>query len=97
MEVRGSTRAAGSAGLLGTDFLTAGLKSDLLGALGTAADVFDPVGTLLPMPSRGDGNGNEDPGRALAGFSPKEGGREISAGMSAKEEESRQKLKKKKQ
>ena len=87
----------GSVGLSGKDFLTAGLKSDLLGALGTAADVFDPVGTLLPVPSRGDGNGNEDLDRALAGFSPEEGGREISAGMSAKEEESRQKFKKKQQ
>ena len=92
MEVRGSTWAAGSAGLLGKDFLTAGLKGEPLEALGIAADFFDPVGILLPAPSKGDGNGNEDPERALAVSSPKEVGRKASAGMSAKEEEPRQKL-----
>ena len=93
MEVRGSTWAAELAGLLGKDFLTAGLKGDPLEALGITADFFDLVGVLLPAPSKGDGIGNEDPGRALAVSGPKE---VASAGKSAKEEETRQKLKKKK-
>ena len=93
--VHGSTRVAGAAGLSGRDFLTADLRGDLLGAWGTASCVFDPVGILLPTPNRGDGNGNEDSGRALAGFGPEEGGGEVSVGISAKEEESRQKQVKK--
>ena len=96
METRGDTRAAGSAGLLGKDFLTAGLKGDPLEASGIAADFFDPVGVLLPAPSKGDGKGNEDLGRALAVSGPKEAGWKASAVMSAKEEGTRQKLVKKK-
>ena len=87
----GIIRTAGAAGWSERDPLIADLKGDFLGTGDTAAGAFDPVGVLPLALSRGDGNGSEDSGRALAGLDPEKGGREASVGTSAKGEESRKK------
>ena len=57
-----------------------------MGARGTAIGIFDPVRIPPPTPSKGDGNGKEEAGRALTSLGPEEDGKAGSVRIAAKGE-----------
>ena len=86
--MHGGTRVVGAADSLEGDFLEAGLRGDLLRVGGTAAGNFGPVGILPPTPDEGEGNGEEEAGRAPMSPGPEDDGNACFFGIAeaAKEE-----------